>query len=615
MSIYTAQDLTNKLLKENKITQDQLDKVSLIQIQTNQNIEDLLVKEAGLIPDDIIKAKSDITGIPYVDPMEMSIQPEAIALIPENIARKYNLIPLSQDDNYLSVAMVDPNELEVIEFLERSTNLKIKPKYATFESIKNASDREYSKSLGKDVSEAIEKAAESSATRMKETLQNISEAEQIIKVSPVAQIVGVILEYAVKSSASDIHIEPFETGTRIRYRIDGDLQEKFPLPKAIHNSIVARIKILANMQLDEHRKPLDGKFKVIFGDKKTDLRVSTIPTTFGEKVVIRLLKDQKETFTFKQLGMWGHALKTFEKALSETTGIILVTGPTGSGKTVTNATALAKLNIIRVNIITLEDPVEIQIPGVNQVQINPVAGLTFATGLRSILRQDPNIIMVGEIRDSETAQLAIQAALTGHLVLATLHTNSAAGAIPRLIDMEVENFLLASTINVSMAQRLARRICNNCKVPYDPPPEVLKDIKTILGPNLIKFALTKNPFDELSQTEKNNKSPTSESKSSNLLPGSTTVSTENKKGDSKIQLYKGAGCDRCNQTGYKSRIGLFEVMEISETIRELTLKKSSSEEITKAAIKNGMITLVQDGYLKSLWGITTIEEVLTVTDK
>jgi len=325
------------------------------------------------------------------------------------------------------------------------------------------------------------------------------------------------------------------------------------------------------LKIDEKRKPQDGRFKVEVGETKTDLRVSSLPTVFGEKIVIRLLKEQGQVLTFKDLGLGGLALKHFEEALLKPNGIILVTGPTGSGKTVTLATALNKLNTIRVNIITLEDPVEIRVPGVNQVQINTTAGLSFASGLRSILRQDPNIIMVGEIRDSETASLAINAALTGHLVLSTLHTNSAAGAIPRLIDMGAENFLLASTLNLVLAQRLVRKICSFCKEKYEAPKEVALDIKKNL-------AALFNP----------------------------------KSSSEKMYLYRGRGCDKCGEQGYSGRIGIFEVMPVGAKIAKLTLERRPESEIEKNSIEEGMVTLLQDGYLKALEGVTTIEEALRV---
>ncbi|NCS97539.1 MAG: type II/IV secretion system protein, partial [Candidatus Pacebacteria bacterium] len=371
-------------------------------------------------------------------------------------------------------------------------------------------------------------------------------------------------------------IEAEENKSRVRYRIDGILQEKLTLPKKVHDSLIARIKIMANLKIDERRLPQDGRIKIKVGDEEIDLRVSTLPTAFGEKVVIRLLRDTGSTLKLKDLGLRGVSLKRLEEALLKPYGIILVTGPTGSGKTVTLATCLRRLNTSRVNIITLEDPVEIRIEGVNQVQINNAAGLTFASGLRSILRQDPNIIMVGEIRDSETASLAINAALTGHSVLSTLHTNSAAGAVPRMLDMKVEPFLLASTLNLSMAQRLVRKVCASCKEEYKAPEAMAKQIREILEGN-------KN-ID---------------------LPKEVN-------GEGEITLYRGKGCDVCGTSGYKGRMGIYEVMEISEAVVELMLNNKSSGEIERKGVEEGMITLMQDGVMKALEGLTTMEEVLRV---
>lgn len=607
MSTLTAQKFESVLVEKELITKDKYESLKKEQIRSGGSFEDLITRQNLISKEDILKLKSEILDVPLVDPTQYTLASELAKLIPESTARKYNLFPLNKSESTITVAMADPHDLGIIEFIERSSHLRVVPNLSSVELITLAIDKEYSKSLGEDVTLAIEQAAATSTTKLQEKLQDIDKVEEIIRVSPVAQIVSVILEYAVKSGSSDIHIEPFENGTRIRYRIDGVLQEKFPLPKTIHNSVVARIKILANMQIDEHRKPLDGKFKVIFGDKKIDLRISSLPTAYGEKVAIRLLKDQGKEFTFKQLGLWGESRKDFEDALRETTGIILVTGPTSSGKTVTLATTLTKLNSTKVNIVTLEDPVEIMIPGVNQVQINPPAGLTFATGLRSILRQNPNIIMVGEIRDKETAGLAIQAALTGHLVLATLHTNSAAGAIPRLVDMGVETFLLASTINLSVAQRLTRRICTHCKEEYVPEPKIQEDIKKVLGENLIKLGMGTSAFaddddDYAGDTDENNKSGGEATSKDSSKPASPGL----------IKLYRGKGCDKCGNTGYKGQIALFEVMNVDREIRDLIIKNSGSEDIDKIARKNGMISLVQDGYLKALWGITTLEEVLSV---
>lgn len=604
MSTNSAHLIEDVLLQNALISESQHKAITDEKIKTGKSSEEIILSN-GLVEESALqKIKADIIGIPYVEPIELVIKPEAIQLIQEATARKYRLIPFDKDATTISVAMTDPEDLLIIQYIERSTNLTVKPFLAASKSIEAAIDREYSKSLGKDVTHAIEQATATTTKKLQESLKNIEGAEDIIKVSPVAQIVSVILEYAVKSGASDIHIEPFETGTRIRYRIDGVLQEKFPLPKTIHNSIVARIKILADMPIDERRVPLDGKFKVAFGESKTDLRVSTIPTVFGEKVVIRLLKDTKTIFTLKQLGMWGKAHHDYNEALKQTTGIIFVTGPTGSGKTVTQATSLSKLNTVSVNIITLEDPVEIGIPGVNQIQINVKAGLTFASGLRSILRQDPNIIMVGEVRDKETAQLAIQAALTGHLVLATLHTNSAAGSIPRLKDMGVESFLIASTLNIALAQRLSRRICPFCKESYEADPEKIEDIKKHLPPHLLSLGLGKNPFADEGET-------TSDDPENSAI--SERIQTEAPLKDaSKITLYRGKGCDRCNNTGYKGRIGLYEVMKVTPEIQHMTETDTPEDQIQAKAIEQGMITLTQDGYLKAMWGVTTLEEVLSV---
>jgi type II secretory ATPase GspE/PulE/Tfp pilus assembly ATPase PilB-like protein len=372
----------------------------------------------------------------------------------------------------------------------------------------------------------------------------------------------------------------------LRYRIDGVLEERRTFPKEMSDSVVARIKVLSGLKIDEKRVPQDGRFKVQVGENFTDLRVSTLPTVYGEKVVIRLLKQESTVFSFADLGMRGLTLRRFDEVLLKPTGILLVTGPTGSGKTVTLASALQKLNTSKVNIVTIEDPVEIRVEGVNQVQVNVKAGLTFPSALRSFLRQDPNIIMVGEIRDQETAELAIQAALTGHMVLSTLHTNSAAGAIPRLLDMNVENYLLSSTCNGVLGQRLIRKLCNFCKVEYDAP----EDIKMMI----------KNSLKEIES------SSVIESKDKNVFEAVKKVES----GD--FKLYRPVGCEKCNNLGYKGRVGIFEFMQMSPEVAKATLEKKSSQEIEEIAKKQGMLTLVQDGFLKCIDGTTNVSEVLRV---
>jgi type IV pilus assembly protein PilB len=408
-------------------------------------------------------------------------------------------------------------------------------------------------------------------------LQEIQTLKGDISSAPVARIVNVILEYAVRMKASDIHIEPRESKLIVRNRIHGVLSEKLVLPLKLAPNIVARVKILANLKIDEHRIPQDGRFQIKVDKDVIDIRVSIIPAAYGEKVVMRLLEKAGGAITLVDTGLRGRNYEEFFKAIKKTMGIVLVTGPTGSGKTVTLASCLKILNTEGVNILTLEDPVEIRIDGVNQVQVNTEVGLTFAKGLRSFLRQDPNIIMVGEIRDNETAELAVQAALTGHLVLATLHTNSAATAMPRLIDMGVEPFLLASTINVAAAQRLVRRVCDNCRKPYQATSEEVSKIAQILG-SIKGFNLT------------------------NIL---------NKNGG-KLILTKGQGCDACSNSGYKGRIGIFEVLTITERIRTMIISHEAAQTIEKAALEDGMTTMQQDGFVKVLEGITTIEEILRV---
>lgn len=505
-------------------------------------------------------------------------------LVPLNVAKKYKFVPFELKENRLSLAMVDPLDLQTIDFIERKTGYKVVPYITTDKTIEKVLEEQKGKELGEEISAALQEITETTL-KIEESGGEITDAT--LRDAPIARIVSMILETAVKTGASDIHIEPGEDASRLRYRIDGILEEKRKLPKEMHDSVIARIKILASMKIDEKRVPQDGRFKVQVGKSETDLRISTLPTIYGEKVVIRLLKEEGTVFSFRDLGMRGSTLKRFEEASLKPNGMLLVTGPTGSGKTVTLASALSKLNTIRVNIITLEDPVEIRVPGVNQVQVNPQAGLTFADGLRSFLRQDPNIIMVGEIRDGETAELAVHAALTGHLVLSTLHTNSAAGALPRLLDMGVENFLLASTVNAILAQRLVRKVCQDCKEEYEPPEEIQISVKKIM--------------DEISGNKV-------------LLSRDPEIAKELKafSDKSKVMLFRGKGCPKCGNTGYRGRLGIFELLYMTDEIGRLVIERAPTQAIHDEAVKLGMLTLIQDGYLRIVEGITTLEEVLRV---
>ena len=467
--------------------------------------------------------------------------------------------------------MANPLDLQAIAFLEAKSRHKIRPFMTIPSELAEEIPRRYSQSLSAEVSEVLKESQESEVNKK---ILDVERIGDVIREAPIAKIVATTLEYAVKSRASDIHIEPLEDRTRVRYRIDGILVEKLILPKKVHEAVVSRVKILSDLKIDERRVPQDGRFSFRSGEQEVDLRVSTLPTVDGEKVVMRLLRKSTNVPTLAELGLRGVALKHIEDSIRVPHGIVLITGPTGSGKTTTLYSVLHMLNTPRVNIVTLEDPVEYQIDRVNQVQINPKAGLTFATGLRAFLRQDPNIIMVGEIRDNETADLAIQASLTGHLVFSTLHTNSSSGALPRLLDMQAEPFLLASSMTCVVAQRVVRKICEHCKESYTPPPEVIEQIKESLGSMYEPFLKQHNLTSPI--------------------------------------LYRGHKCKECGDTGYQGRAGIFEVLKITEKIGKLILERAPAVEIEKAAVADGMLLMFQDGYIKALEGMTTLEEVLRV---
>lgn len=564
----TAKTIADILADQGKLTREQVESIKLEYLNTGKPIEQIIAEQNLVETADLVAAKAAFLNVPFVSLAEAPSSPEALNLLTKTLAEDYSAIPLAYDKkrNELSLAMADPLNLEGIEFLEKRTGTKIKVFMATPDDLKKAITERYGIGLATEVTAALRESAPEVQTQT----VDITKLGEVIREAPIAKIVSTILEFAMRSRASDIHLEPQDDKTRVRYRIDGILHEKLVLPKSVHEALVSRIKILSGMKIDEKRIPQDGRFNFRVNGDEVDLRVSSLPTVHGEKIVMRLLKKSGGVPTLPELGLRGRALSNLEDAIVRPHGIIIICGPTGSGKTTTLYAILSKINTTRVNIVTLEDPVEYQIPGVNQVQINPAAGLTFASGLRSFLRQDPNIILVGEIRDTETADLAIQASLTGHLVFSTLHTNSAAGSLPRLLDMKAEPFLLASSITAVIGQRICRRICPNCRQEYDPAPEVVEDIKNVLG---------------------------------KLLP-------DDKK--ETFKLFKGAGCSECNNTGYLGRIGIFEALTVTEKIGRLILERAPASEIEKQAIEEGMITMKQDGYLKVLEGTTTIEEVLRV---
>ncbi|OGG28109.1 hypothetical protein A3A64_01340 [Candidatus Gottesmanbacteria bacterium RIFCSPLOWO2_01_FULL_48_11] len=568
----SAQDLLTALVADKRLTQEQADAVNTESLSSGEHIEAILTRKRMVTEEDLARARALAMGIPFMTLAGKAISANAINYIPEAVSRRYTLVPFSYDEKKgeLSVAMLDPLDFQVIEFLEKKSGKRVLPFMAMKDDIVTAIEDTYAQNLGADVSAALEETAPSQIKTYE-----AGKLGEVIREAPIAQIVSAILEQAMRIRASDIHIESQIGDTRVRYRVDGILQERLALPRRLHEAVVSRIKILADMKIDEKRVPQDGRFNFKMGQSEVDLRVSTLPTVHGEKIVMRLLKKSGGIPTLPELGLRGIALKHLETAILRPHGIILVTGPTGSGKTTTLYAVLAKLNTARVNIMTLEDPVEYEIAGVNQVQINPQAGLTFATGLRSFLRQDPNIILVGEIRDTETTDLAVQAALTGHLVFSTLHTNNAAGAVPRLLDLGAEAFLVASALSAVVGQRIARRVCPTCKEEYDPEESVKKDMQEVLGEFFPK--------------------------------------------DKPVKLYHGkvtaegaTPCAECAGAGYLGRVGVFEVFPVTEGVSKLILTRAPMRDIEKQAVSEGMITMKQDGYMKALEGITTLEEVLRV---
>ncbi len=567
----TAQAILSALTAAGKLVQAQADAVMTESLARGTGVEDIL-REKRLVSDvDLAHAKAASLNIPFITLAGRAIAPAIVNFVSEPVARRYTLLPFQFDaaTNELSVAMMDPLDFQVIEFIEKKSGKRVRPYMAVAADITAAIDETYSQNLGEDVSAALKES-----TQPEVKTYEAGRLGEVIREAPIAQIVSATLEQAIRLRASDVHIEPQTGDTRVRYRVDGILQERLVLPKRLHDAVVSRIKILGNMKIDERRIPQDGRFNFKMAESEVDLRVSTLPTVHGEKIVMRLLKKSGGIPTLQDLGLRGLALKNLEANIARPHGIILVTGPTGSGKTTTLYAVLSRLNNARVNIMTLEDPVEYEITGVNQVQINPAAGLTFATGLRSFLRQDPNIILVGEVRDRETTELAIQAALTGHLVFSTLHTNNASGAIPRLLDLGAEPFLIVSSLSAVVGQRIARKICSTCKEEFAPDEATKKDITDVLGP---------------------------------LLPK-----------DKNIVLYRGKGtingqpCTACGGSGYLGRIGVFEVLPVSGEISKRIAARASMKDIEDAAVAEGMMTMKQDGYIKAMEGTTSLEEVLRV---
>ncbi|OGY44690.1 MAG: hypothetical protein A3B89_04340 [Candidatus Buchananbacteria bacterium RIFCSPHIGHO2_02_FULL_40_13] len=571
-------DLEEILMQNKIIDQKQLKKYSETTRKSPGTLEDLLVEEKIIAPALLYELAAKFYKIPFINLKNKTIRKDVLFLIPEITARSHQTVAFDKTNDELSIATLDISNIELFDFLSKKTQLKIKLHITSPEDIKEVL-KIYHKGLSAEIKELGEEEKENGQEGKPEELKNLAQD------LPIVRVVDTLLEYAILEKASDIHIEPSEKEIGVRYRIDGVLRKVMTLPKSTHAGVVARIKILASLKLDEHRLPQDGRFKIKTKEYKVSFRVSIIPTFDGEKVVLRLLPDETQQLTLEQLGFNPESLKIVRRNIEKPHGMILVTGPTGSGKTTTLYTILGELNKPEVNISTIEDPIEYKMKGINQSQIQPKIGFTFATGLRAFLRQDPNIIMVGEIRDTETADIAINAAMTGHLVLSTLHTNDAVTAIPRFIDMKIPTFLIASTINLIIAQRLIRKICKNCIVSY----------------NLDKAAMAQlgQHFD-LKKLEKY------------LVEHGHIAKTQSVES---ILFYHGKGCNQCDNSGYKGRIGIYETLEVTEPMAELILKRASRDELEKLAMEQGMMTLAQDGFIKAKNGLTTIEEILRVTQE
>lgn len=542
------------LVKENKISKEDLERGLEIQADTNKPLGSVLLDENLVGEETLMEALGKQTKMPYIDLEDYTIDIDALKLLKADQARKLNVMPLFVLDETLTVALSDPSDVLAVDEITRTTLLDVEPVLATSTAIEKALDSYYGTGeLLKSKSSSAEAAAEMQEFGAEAAAEDIS----------VVQMIDMIINQAVKTSASDIHIEPREHEVRIRYRIDGSLQEVFTPPKKLQSALISRVKILASLDIAETRLPQDGRIQHLLGDRKIDMRISTYPTFFGEKVVIRVLDVESAKISLPALGIEGETLDKYRKLITNPNGIILVTGPTGSGKTTTLYASINEINKEELNIITIEDPIEYQLPNINQGQVNPKAGVSFSTALRSILRQDPDVIMVGEIRDVDTAALAIQAALTGHLVFSTVHTNDAAGAIARLLNMGIEKFLVASTLRGVVAQRLVRKLCNECAKRYRPSDGELA-------------ALGLKPADD-------------------------------------IIFRKPVGCMTCRKTGYQGRTGLYEILLPNQEIVNLILSGASAVDIKKAAVQSGMKTLRSQGLEKVMKGLTSLEEIMVIT--
>lgn len=586
-------DTLVKLLEQGGVaTETQLAPLKEEAARQSRPLQDVVIEAKLITEADLTKRFAEYADIPYIEIDPRDIPTEVLNRIPERIARQYNAVIFKIDeDGLVHLAMDDPDDIQATSFIEKEIGENTKIYIAPHDNILLCLEN-YRGDVNEELNQVIDIQREDDGTA-----QQVSEAD-VAEDSPIAQTVNLLLEYAIRSQASDIHIEPRENFVQVRYRIDGVLKEVNQLPRNVLGALVSRIKILANLKIDERRVPQDGRFKIKVAGKQYALRVSTLPIADGEKVVMRILDESNQAVTLEQLGYWGHSLSVITEAIAQPNGMVLITGPTGSGKSTSLFSVLTMLNKPDVNISTIEDPVEYKIPGVNQTQTNAKAGMTFANGLRALLRQDPNIIMVGEIRDGETANLGVQAALTGHLVFSTLHTNNAATCLPRLLDMGIEPFLIASTVKAVVGQRLVRRLCMTCRVSYTPEETEVEEVVQLF--NL-------KPEQEFSYIH-DLETTASEQKVGGDTPlgtNETTITT--------LWHANPEGCEECNHTGFKGRIGIYEVLGVSIPIQKMITANATSNQIQDQAISEGMTTMQTDGLVKALRGNTTLDEVLRVT--
>lgn len=587
----TQQQLEETLVSSGMLTSQKLAAAKADASQKKEPLLGYLVKNGYITDEQLTKATAIVTKVPYVNLTSAKIAPDTLSLLPQDIAERYMAVPLGEMQHRLVVAMLDADNVQAVDFLSNKIGRPLKVYVASEAGIRQVL-KQYAARLDTQMDEALKGHLESSIEEVGEQEDSKKDSQladtsikTIVQDSPISKALSAILEFAARNRASDVHIEPLEKELKIRCRIDGVLREVMRLPKNTEPALISRVKILSNLKIDEHRTPQDGQFTVLVDKKAIDLRIAIAPTVWGEQVVIRLLDKSGTSLKLEDMGYAGRALRTIRKGLERPNGMILTSGPTGSGKSTSLYALIQEIKNDTVNIVTLEDPVEYKMDGINQIQVNPEVGLTFASGLRSILRQDPDVVMVGEIRDKETAQLAVQAALTGHLVFSTLHTNSAAGILPRLLDMGIEPFLIASTVHTVIGQRLVRRIADAGKQTYESSSVEAAAIQAAVGHLLPKAA------DQVEAASKDlgyKSLPLAGQTAYTLTKGTDTPDTPG---------------------GYKGRMGLYEVFEVTEAIQALIMKQATSSQIAKAAQDEGMINMRQDGYLKALDGRTTLEEV------